>query len=291
MDRRTFFKSAAILGVAGSLPISKNAFGLFDGTDDAELCRKKFDLAVSLSLQKEPINDVVIAMGKSFLGTPYVAHALEIPGDERLVVNMHGLDCVSFYENSLVLARCIKMNKMSFDEYKQQLQFIRYRGGVIDGYTSRLHYTSDYFYDNEQRGVWKNVTKDLGGIPYVKTIDFMSTHPEAYRQLRERPSLIEVIKRQEAEITKRPKFYVPKETVASVADKIRSGDILGITTNIPGLDTSHTGIAIRQGGALHFMHAPDVGKKVQITDVTLAEYLARNKKQTGIMVVQPNEPA
>jgi len=290
MDRRTFFRSAAFLAVAGSLPTGRKSFGLFDGQDDAELCKEKFDLAVSLSLRKQPINDVVIAMGKSFLGTNYVAHALEVPGEERLVVNMHGLDCVSFYENSLVLARCIKMNRLTFDDYKQQLQFIRYRGGVIDGYTSRLHYTSDYFYDNEQRGIWKNVTKNLGGIPYVKTINFMSTHPEAYRQLREKPALIEVIKHQEEEITKRPKFYLPKDKVASVAEKIRSGDILGITTSIPGLDTSHTGIAIRQGGALHFMHAPDVGKKVQITDVTLAEYLARNKKQTGIMVVQPNEP-
>lgn len=290
MNRRTFFQSMAMLGAVGSLRNRANAFAWFDGDEDEMLCSRKFELAVSMSLAKRPINEVIAEMGKSFLGTEYVAHALEVPGEEHLVVNMHGLDCVSFYENALVLARCIKMNKLTFDDYKKQLQFIRYRGGVIDGYTSRLHYTSDYFYDDEQRGVWKNVTKDLGGIPYVKTIDFMSTHPDSYRQLREDPKLVEVIRKQEEEITKRQKFYVPKEKVESIQEGIKSGDILGITTSIEGLDTSHTGIAIRQDKILHFMHAPDVGLKVQITDVPLWEYLARNKKQTGIMVMRALEP-
>lgn len=291
MNRRTFFQRMAAMGVAVPLLDRLSFSPLFDGDDDPEICRKKFEVAVSLSLKNRSINEVIAEMGRTFLGTDYAAHALEVPGEERLVVNMQGLDCVSFYENSLVLARCIKMSRMTFEDYKQQLQFIRYRGGVINGYTSRLHYTSDYFYDDEQRGVWKNMTKELGGIPYVKTINFMSTHPDSYRQLKEDPALIAVIKQQEEEITKRAKFYIPKETLESVQEGIKSGDILGITTNIEGLDTSHTGIALRVDGVLHFMHAPDIGKKVQITEGTLVEYLARNKKQTGIMIMRAQEPA
>ena len=258
--------------------------------DDETLCRTKFELSVSLALQKKPINEVIVAMGKSFLGTDYVAHALEVPGEERLVVNMRGLDCVSFYENALVLARCIKLNRTTFDDYRKQLQLIRYRGGVIDGYLSRLHYTTDYIYDNEKKGVWKDVTGEIGGVPYRNTVSFMSTHPENYRQLKENPSLVEKMKKLEEEISNRKKFYIPKNQVEALQSKILTGDILGITTDMEGLDTSHTGIAIRENGVLRFMHAPLAGARVQISERTLPEYLERNKRQTGIIVARPLEP-
>ena len=152
MDRRNFLKTiplAAGIPAFAGFPSFKSI--LFE--DDALLCSKKFELAASLNLRKKPIGEVVIEMGKSFLGTEYVANTLEQPGEEHLVVNLHGLDCVSFYENALVFARCIKKNKTTFDDYKKELQFIRYRGGIISGYTSRLHYTSDYFFDNEKKRV------------------------------------------------------------------------------------------------------------------------------------------
>jgi hypothetical protein len=75
-----------------------------------------------------------------------------------------------------------------------------------------------------------------------------------------------------------------------MSGKLMSGDILGITTDIEGLDVSHTGIAVKQNGRILLMHAPIVGKKLEITRVTLAEHLARNKKQTGVMVVRATEP-
>lgn len=288
MDRRTFLVRTALT----PLVVSFDAKGGVLGPDheDEGICRRKFELAVSLSLQRRPIGDVVVEMGKSFLGTEYLAHALEAEGEEKLVVNMRGLDCVSFYENALVLARCIKKNAMTFEDYKAELQFIRYRGGRIDGYPSRLHYTTDYIEDNEKKGVWKNITRELGGTWFEKTINFMSKHPESYWQLEENPDFLGLIRKQEEEITRREKFYIPKEMVEDIENKIMSGDILGITTDVEGLDTSHTGIAIRQKGALRFMHAPITGKKVEITDVTLVEYLERNRKQTGIIVARPLEP-
>ena len=260
------------------------------GDDDETICRKKFDFAVSSRLREKPINDVIIEMGKSFLGTEYVAHTLEQPGEEALVINLRGLDCVSFCENCLVFARCIKKGATTFDDYKAELQFIRYRGGIIDGYPSRLHYFSDYIFDNEQKRVWRNVTKSLGGVPYRKTVNFMSTHPDSYPQLKQRPAFLSAIRTQEEIINKRALVHIPKADVAKAAEKIQSGDVIAITSDIPGMDIAHTGIAIRQDGNLHFMHAPITGSKVMITPKTLAEYLAGNKKQLGIMVARPLEP-
>ncbi len=286
MNRRKFLATIPAIGFSTNLASFR-----FPGEDDASICARKFELAVSLKLQKQPIGDAVVEIGKTFLGTEYVANVLEVPGQERLVVNMSRLDCVTFYENALVLARCIKRNKMTFDDYKSELQFIRYRGGVMNQYPSRLHYTSDYMFDNEKKGVWKNVTKEIGGVRYNKKLNFMSTHPDSYRQIRENPGFLKAIQEQETEINSRETYHIPKQLVSGISDKLNNGDIIGITADVEGLDTSHTGVVMRQNGAAYFLHAPLAGKKVTISEKPLAEYLAGNKRQIGIMVARPLEPS
>jgi hypothetical protein len=291
MNRRAFLKTIPLAAGVPALIGTPGLGNVLLQDDDAAICSKKFRLAVSLGLRQKPIGEVIIAMGKSFLGTEYIAHTLEQPGEERLVINMRGLDCVTFYENALVLARCIKKNKSTFEDYKAELRFIRYRGGIVNGYPSRLHYFSDYVYDNEKKGVLKNVTKSIGGVVYKRRIDFMSTHPDSYRQLKERPELIKLITKQEEAINKRPMFHIPKDKVEKVASRIQNGDVLAISTDIQGIDVSHTGLAIWQNGKLHFLHAPLSGLNVQITEKTLVEYLAASSNRLGIMVARPLEPS
>jgi hypothetical protein len=254
------------------------------------ICKNKFDLAISMKLQEKPINEVVIAIAKSFIGTDYAANTIDTPGKEQLIVDLRTLDCVTFYENSLVLARCIKNNKLNFDDYKKELQFVRYRGGVIDGYPSRLHYTSDYFFDNEKKNVLKDVTKEIGGVPFKKTINFMSTQPNLYLQLNNSQDHVKEIQKSEVGMNARTFYHIPKANVKRIAQRIKDGDIIAITTTISGLDCTHTGIAIRQNGELHLLHAPLPGSKVQITNLPLWDYLAKIKKDAGIMVARPIEP-
>jgi len=254
------------------------------------ICKNKFNLADSLKLRDKPINEVVVAVAKSFVGTDYAANTIDAPDKEQLIVNLQALDCVTFYENSLVLARCIKKNKSTFEDFKKELQFVRYRGGVIDGYPSRLHYTSDYFFDNGKKSVLKDVTKELGGVPFKKKINFMSTHPNSYLQLKNSTENVKEIQKIEDKINARIVYYIPKVNVKRIVSQIKDGDIIGITTTINGLDCAHTGIVVWQNGKLHMLHAPIPGSKVQITEMTLWDYLAKIKKDTGIIVARPVEP-
>jgi hypothetical protein len=263
--------------VSQSLPADTNEF----------ICLNKFNLAVSLKLHEKPVGDVMIEIAKSFLGAEYTANSIETPGHERLVVNLLTFDCVTFYENVLALARCVKRNKLSFKDYKNELQYLRYRGGIIDEYPSRLHYTSDYFYDNEMKGVLKDVTKEIGGEPFRKKVNFMSGHSDVYPRLKENEEFIKAIRKIEDSINARMIYYIPKARVKRISQKIKNGDIIGITTDIRGLDCTHTGIAVWKNKNLHMIHAPVPGVKVQITELPLWEYLARIKKDTGIIVARP----
>jgi hypothetical protein len=291
MDRRTFLQSIPLAAVLTSLLRQNNVLAntfLFDPNE--LVCTNKFDFALSRRLAEKPINEVIIKIAQSFLGVPYAANTIEAPGEEHLIVNLQTLDCVTFYENSLVLARCIKKNTMSFEAYKKELQFVRYRGGMIDQYPSRLHYTSDYFFDNEKKSVLKIITKEIGGILYKKKINFMSTHVDSYIQLRENPEFVKMIAAQETAMNKREMYHIPKSNIQKAASRINDGDILGITTTIEGLDCTHTGIAIWQNRQLHMIHAPIPGSKVQITEKPLWEYLMKINKDAGIIVARALEP-
>ena len=258
---------------------------------DEEICKSKFLLAVDENLQDEPIGKVIVEIGKSFIGTDYVAHALEKEGDEQLVINLTGLDCTTFLENALVFAICIKKGKTSFEDYQKELTLIRYRDGKIDQYPSRLHYFTDWIYDNEKKGIVKDITKDLGGEVLKLSLSFMSDHPQFYMQLEKDPDFIPVIRKQEEEINKRTYYFIPQEKIREAENSIEDGDLLAFTSNVKGLDVNHVGIAVRlDDNRIHLMHAPNVGYKVQISKKNLSDYLNNIKKDTGIIVLRAVNP-
>jgi len=254
---------------------------------DVEICNSKFELAVDKKLSDKPISEIISEIGRSFLNTEYKAFTLEQEGTEQLVIHLTGLDCTTFLENTLTISRCIKKQKTSFEDYQNELTNIRYRDGKLNGYPSRLHYFSDWIYNNSKKGIVKDVTKEIGGKPIKFNVFFMSKNPDKYKKLTESPEFIPLIAKQEKEINKRKYYYIPKEKVSTIEDKIQNGDLIAITTNLPGLDVGHVGIAVKESdGRIHFLHAPLSGSKVQISEKPLPEYLAAIKKHTGIIVMR-----
>jgi hypothetical protein len=258
---------------------------------DVKVYESKIKLAQKTSLKSKPIGEVISAVGNSFLGTDYKAFTLERGDDEKLVVDLTGLDCTTFVETALAIAHNIKKDSTSFDNFIKELTYIRYRGGIINKYPSRLHYFSDWIYDNAKKKVTKDITKDLGGEPIRFDLDFMSTHPDLYKHLIETPANIPIIKSQEDLIYSRTYYYLPKNKIKSVEAKLLDGDIIAFTTSVKGLDVSHTGIAVRlKDGSVHLLHAPQPNTKVQITKEPLSEYILKLKKDTGIIVSRALEP-
>ncbi|MBW4913325.1 DUF1460 domain-containing protein, partial [Prevotella melaninogenica] len=43
-------------------------------------------------------DQLIIKIARKFTGVPYVAHTLDINEDEKLVINLHGLDCTTYVE-------------------------------------------------------------------------------------------------------------------------------------------------------------------------------------------------
>lgn len=257
---------------------------------DRTICADLLRRAEAGNWRSRPMGELMTRIGRSFIGTAYKAKALEVVGVERLVVDLQGLDCTTLVESTLALARCIKAGDPTFAGFSRQLQQVRYRDGRIDGYPSRLHYFSDWIFDHDRRGLVQDVTLAIGGEAVTTPITFMSTHRQAYRQL-ESAAFLQEIRAIEHQISLRPRNHVPLAKLSAVERDLQSGDIIAITTDVPGLDVSHVGLAVDQtDGRIHFLHAPMAGKRVQITEVPLVEALKPQARQTGIMVVRPLPP-
>jgi hypothetical protein len=235
----------------------------------------------------EAISALMAGVGRFFLETPYVAHTLETEEEEQLIINLRELDCTTFAENCLALSRTIRSGNLSFDQFAGELAFIRYRDGKIQGYPSRLHYFCDWIYTNQEKKLLKQTIEGIEQRSFRKEINFMSTHPGSYRQLKEDTTLVEEIAAQEKLISSRVMLYIPETIVASVENQLKEGDIVGITTSIDGIAIQHVGILVRVEGRIHLMHASSKAEKVVISETPLQDYLLNNHTATGIMLARP----
>lgn len=228
---------------------------------------------------------------RRFLGCPYVAHTLEGNARECLVVNTRQLDCTTLVETVTAFTLCARSGSTCFADYLSTLQTLRYRGGVLEDYTSRLHYFTEWITDNASRQLVEEIQQPVPPFTAVQTVDasYMSAHPESYEALRRHPEYLPSIRRMEQAVSGRKYRYIPKRSVADtplLRRTVKDGDILAITCNKKGLEIAHLGFAVWRSDGLHLLNASMIHKKVVEEPMTLGRYLAKHPSHTGIRVVR-----
>ncbi|NPD91307.1 N-acetylmuramoyl-L-alanine amidase-like domain-containing protein [Xylanibacter muris] len=238
---------------------------------------------------------VPVSVARRLTGVPYVASVLERGVTarglkERMVVNLRELDCTTLVETVTAVTLCRRAGVKSFEGYVGMLEKLRYRDGCNSGYVSRLHYFTDWIKDNGKMGFVRET--NCSGIPFnsVQTIslNYMTTHPQSYRALRENASLVPLIRKTEKALNGLQFRYIPKNMVAhsSVRKFVRDGDIIAITCRKAGLDIAHVGFAVWHEDGLHLLNASSIHHKVVEEPMTLSEYLKKHPSHTGIRVVR-----
>lgn len=226
----------------------------------------------------------VLKIATSYLGTPYVANTLEKDGEEALIINLKEVDCSTLVEYTLAQA-------LPDASFARNLQKIRYRNGIIDGYPSRLHYTSDWIDNGIRQGFLQDVTAKHSPNTLTLSLSYMSTHPHLYKKLADSPENVARMAEHEKAITGKIVHWLPKNKLPEAGlPWIMDGDIIAITTKLAGLDIAHMGIAKYIGGNLHLLHASSTLGKVVVSDEPLNQILNNKKSWTGIRVVRMSHP-
>lgn len=233
----------------------------------------------------ESLGKLLISVGSYFLNAPYAVDTLEAGQGERLVINLRQLDCFTFLENTVVLSRLIRDGRTAWTDFTQALQSSRYRQGVLDGYASRLHYFTDWLYENQRQGVLQDITSSLGGEPYRPKFNFMTAHRDRYPPLHA-PDAYRRMLIVEETCSARSYHHLPRELLRPASRRIKDGDLLALTTDIKGLDVVHVGFAIHLPRGIHLLHASQQAGKVIISRETLHGYLRKKKSRLGVIVAR-----
>ena len=83
--------------------------------------------------------------------------------------------------------------------------------------------------------------------------------------------------------------YVPRDRVPKILPLLKDGDIVGTVTEMAGMDVAHTGLIVREKGIPRFLHAPLSGKKVLISDGSVAKYVSGLRTVSGLLRRIPPE--
>lgn len=243
-----------------------------------------------------PLGQRTARFGQAMLGVPYINYSLEV--DDRIespVVNLNGMDCWTFYENALGMARLLtyKPGPYSKEDLLHMVELERYRKGRCTGnYLSRMHHLEEVFYDNQRRGLSYNVTPSLpGAVRLKREIREMTVQWKNYRYLRSDPSLIPKIGAVEKQVSRIPVYHVPKSKVRSVEHLLQDGDICAITSTWKYGYTSHVGLIVKKGGRARFMHATSERSKGRrmVLDAPIFDYLKESSSRAGIVISRPKE--
>ena len=292
ISRRAFVRDATLAATAFALPP-----GLIPGeADRARLAAWLRALRRGgLATPRAPMGRAVARVGELALGSPYKAYTLEeylaapgaSPWSEPLTTYLTAFDCVSLVESTLAIARAAAAPHPGWNDFTREIERMRYRDGVREGYPSRLHYFSEWITDNAGRGLVRNLGPELGAIDDPRPLRFMSTHRGAYPALRD-DGVYDAVVQMEKRLDAQPRQLIPTERIPGVMDRIHTGDVLAFATSVEGLDASHTGLAYRdRTGVLRVLHAPLSGGEVTLSRGDLHAYVAGIRRSTGILVARP----
>ena len=295
VSRRELLRTAAVGAAALMLPAKLVACKRGD-PDLERLINWVETLRVEeLGKPDVPLGRAAVRVGELAAGSPYVPYTLEeylrnggSPLLEPLTVSLAHFDCVTLVESCLAVARLARSEEApTWKRFGQEIERMRYRSGRRTGYTSRLHYFSEWITDGQKRGLVKDRGTELGGTTDNRPLRFMTEHREEYPAL-VNARVFDDIGYIERRISQTPRHVVAVERIPQVAAHIETGDVLGFATRIAGLDVTHTAFAYRgEEGILRVLHAPLSGGVVEITRATLPEYVAAIRRSTGVLVARP----
>jgi hypothetical protein len=243
-----------------------------------------------------PLGERTVLVARELVGVPYVNYTLEAHDRiESPIVNLKGMDCWTYYENALAIARMLRYKPAPYkpQDMLHMVEIERYRNGVCTGsYLSRMHHLEEVFYDNQRRGYATNITPRLpGAVRLRREIREMTVQWKSYRYLRSNTALIAPMGKIEAQVSNLPVYHIPKSKVRAVEGQLQNGDICAITTTWHSGYTSHVGLIMKIKNRAYFAHATSDRDKGRMTliDKPITDYLNGSSKHAGIIICRPND--
>lgn len=229
--------------------------------------RQKLDELLREAGNVQNPGERIAFLSRQFLNRPYKDATLigDVKTPEVLVINLETFDCFTFLDT-------IEAMRLShtFTDFHKKLIGVRYKEGIVS-YEKRNHFFTDWCAFN--KGSIQDMTEPIGGAK-IKTVN------KALNRKDDGSFFLAGIAPLERTVS-----YIPSEDVdKTVLADMKTGDYVGIYSELQGLDVSHVGIFINNRSGLTFRHAssaPDIRK---VVDQDFLTYIAG---KPGIIILRP----
>ncbi len=262
-----------------------------DQTTEYNISLKLQQINRYIAKQKVPptFQQVFLRAVWSFRGTPYEGYGHDPIGPEHLIVKTEQLGCVSLVELSLAIARVAYCGGTSPQTVLREIQKMRYRGGQIMGFPSRLHYFSEWLDQAIDNKMLADRTIELGGSYMSKEFNWVTAHPELYPPVTIKENRI-ALREVERELSQKKFPIIPQNDIAAIEPLLNEGDLVAIITTKPGIIISHVGMVALLGEKRHIFHASSYLKRVGTSGSTISGYVTHKNERIGIRVSRVVQP-
>ena len=236
---------------------------------------KGIPLKLKLAVEKSNSLKSPILIGQYFIGAPYLANRLSKSNPEKVYFSFADFDCVTYVENVLALYNS-KGNHIQFSE---NLIKIRYNDSI--SYENRNHYLTSGLEKLVKLNILTPINNPFNSKSVFKSIDYLSEHVN--NKHIDRSKLIKT----ENSISSRPIYYFDSMNDSDTKILIQNGDVIAFLSSRNDLDFKHVGFVYIKNNKRYILHASQEKKVVCISDVTIDQYLSKNKNINGFQIYRP----
>lgn len=185
---------------------------------------------------------------------------------EVFVINLEGVNCFTLID----YIEAMRLSG-SFSKFRMNLKKVRYRSGRVS-FRNRNHFFTDWVEFNSD-SVY-DATQKIGDRKTLRVQKILNEQEDG-------TYFLDGIQPVEREIK-----YIPSEEIDhSVLRRLRTGDYIGIYSDLKGLDVSHVGIFIKKKDKVYLRHASSQKAYRKVIDQDFRSYISN---KPGIIVLRPN---
>lgn len=209
-----------------------------------------------------------------------------------LTVNIHTFSPLGFASTVMAIAEASTRKNPDLSEYETYLEKYSRRKGVDSGFASQIFYGADWIVDNVYRGNLKEMTEYLtGGGVKVKTLDYVSHHPELYPALKDSVTM-DKIKMMEMGYRSHRIPHLKKQSSGNkeLHELMDQGDIIMMLSNEIDRDVYDIGFVELRDGVPYLIHTPSASGKVTIDPYPLQRlFKLENQHFYGYRWLRPTD--
>jgi hypothetical protein len=214
-------------------------------------------------------------IGQFFKGVPYLSNRLSKSNPEKIYYSFSDFDCVTYVENVLALYYSVGANA----KFIKNLINIRYDDTV--SYENRNHYLTKGLQKMVALNILSPINNQFNSKSIQKNVNYLSKHVISNNI--NMATIINI----EKSISQKNMYYFDSTKDLKINDLIKNGDVIAFVSSRNDLDFQHVGFVHIKNNKMYILHASQEKKIVCISDVTIDQYIFKNKKITGFQIYRP----